>query len=210
MNQLRNIISDVVNDWMGIYAVLIFGAFVATFTGGFYLWHNALLYICVPIIMPIVSIIISRNCHKKASLIGMPVINIIIILLSCTYFVKMRDSWEKWQEPLFTELFLSNIVYYCIAMVGFMMLAMKRAIPYATVCPKCGEWNTTEILKKVEEGSHETTMKLRNDKKVYDNTGRHVASIESYDTFHLYDYPRSYGHYLCKCTSCRKEWKEDY
>lgn len=207
MNQLRNIISDVANDWIVIYIVLIVGAFVATITGGLYLWHNALLYICVPIIMPIVSNIISRNCHKKASLIGMPVINIIIILLSCTYFVKMRESWEEWEEPLFTELFLSNIVYYCIAMVGFMMLAIKSAIPYATVCPKCGEWNTTEILKRVREGSYETSMKVRNDKKVYDNTGRHVASIENYDTF---DYHKSYGHYLCKCTSCGKKWKEDY
>ena len=208
MSQLKTIINDVITDWMGIYVLLIVCAFTATITGySLYLWHNALLYICIPIIMPIVSNIISRNFKKKFSLIAMPAINVVIILFSCTYFVKMRDSWDEWHEPIFTEYFLSNIVYYCVAMVGFMMLAIKRAIPYATVCPKCGEWNTTEILKRVREGSYETTMKLRNDKKVYDNTGRHIASIENYDTF---DYQKSYGHYLCKCTSCGKKWKEDY
>lgn len=208
MSQLKTIINDVINDWMGIYVFLIMGALTATIIGhSLYLWHNALLYICIPIIMPIVSNIISRNFNKKFSLIAMPAINVVIILFSCTYFVKMRDSWDEGIEPMFTEYFLSNIVYYCVAMVGFMMLAIKRAIPYATVCPNCGEWNTSEVLKRVFEGSYNTTMKIRNDKKMYDNTGRHIGSIEDYETI---SDERLYGHYLCKCTNCGKKWKKKF
>lgn len=192
--------------WPFFFLVLLLGGHCAILTCT-YLWHNALLYLITPFVMLILSVIISQNFKKKPAIASMYIINGIIIAISCTYFVKMRETWEYLDEPGKNEYFMSNMVYYIGIMIALMLKGIKDATLYVAKCPKCGEWNTTEILKQVMEGSYETTMKIRNDKKVYDNTGRHVASIENYDTF---DYQKAYGHYLCKCTSCGNKWKEKY
>ena len=207
MTQIGKIIWDSIDSyWMGVFAILIFGGFISFITCP-YLWHNAILYILIPFIMLIISNIISRNFSKNTSIISMTIINVVVILSSCILFTEMRESWDEWDEPIALEYFVSNKLYYCISMFVLMILSMKFASQFAVVCPNCGEWNTAVVLKRVVEGSYKTTMQVRNDKKVYDNTGEHIASIENYDTF---DHDRSYGYYLCKCTNCQKKWKEDF
>ena len=134
------------SPWPGIFLGLIIGAHTAILTC-IYLWHNALLYIFTPFVMLIVSNIISRNLDKKTSLISMLVVNIVIIFFSLTLFVEMRESWDYLDEPGANEYFMSNMTYYCIAMFGFMIAAMRFASMQIPVCPKCGEWNSILFSK---------------------------------------------------------------
>ena len=192
--------------WPFIFLVLLVGGHCAILTCP-YLWHNALLYLITPFVMLILSVIISQNFKKKPAIASMYIINGIIIAISCTYFVKMRETWEYLDEPEINEYFMSNIKYYLGTMIALMLKGIKDATLYVAKCPKCGEWNTTEVLKKVYKGSYNTTCRVRNDKKVYDNIGKQIGSIENYDTE---DVSIVYGHYLCKCTNCNNKWEEKF
>lgn len=206
MEKINKFINDILSPWVFIFIGLIIGGHAAILTC-LYLWHNALLYIFTPFAMLTLSYIISQNLNKKTSLISMLVVNIGIIISSLNYFVEMRESWEYLDEPGANEYFMSNMTYYCIAMFCFMLLVMRSVSRLVPICPKCGDWNTTEVLEQVFLGSYDTTMKLRNDKKVYDNIGRHIGSIENYD---IVGVSKNYGYYKCKCTKCNHKWEERF
>lgn len=208
MRQIKEVISKVImgTGWPFIFIALLLGGHCAILNC-LYLWHNALLYIITPFVMLILSIIISQSFKKKTAIASMFIVNCIVIAISCTYFVEMRESWEYLDEPEINEYFMSNMKYYILAMIAFMIFGFKEAIYWVAKCPKCGEWNTTEVLKKIYKGSYNTTCRVRNDKKVYDNTGKQIGSIENYDTK---DVSRAYGHYLCKCTNCNNKWEEKF
>lgn len=150
MNQLGKIISDISDSyWVPIFAILVVGGHVAIFPC-LYLWHNTLLYIFTPLVMLILSNMISRNFHnKKTAIISMTIINIIVILLSCTFFVEMRETWEYLDEPLASEYFMSSKLCYCLSMFYLMILSIRFASSFALVCPKCGIWNDAECNAKV-------------------------------------------------------------
>lgn len=160
MNQLGKIIWDIFDSyWMPVFTILVVGGHVAIFSC-LYLWHNTLLYIFTPLVMLILSNMISRNFHnKKTAIISMTTINIIVILLSCTFFVEMRETWEYLDEPLVNEYFMSSKLCYCISMFILMILSIRFASLFALVCPKCGIWNDAEVDAKVVKGITRTWIK---------------------------------------------------
>lgn len=199
MKQLKEILGDIVDSWAGgIFIFIVGGIFLFILCP--YAWENILLLCFMPFVMLIASNLISRNFSKITSQISMVIINIAIILLSCILFEKQTVS----EEPEFIEQVMFSTRNYIYTLLIFMALAIRHASRRAVVCPKCGEWNSTDILERVEEGSYESKGRYRNDKKVYDNMGKHIASIENYET---YDTTRHYGHYKCKCKKCNHRWK---
>lgn len=188
-----------------IFFILIGGGFMSILSCP-YLWHNILLYIIMPFLMLFLSKIISRSFNKKVSIIGMIFANILVILYSFKYFVEMREAWDKWDEPDIIEYFISDKLYYFWAMLFFMLLSMFYASRFIIKCPKCGEWNP-EIIKTKTLGSYRTTVKYRNDKKIYNNTGEQIGSIENYDSELA---TRSYGQTTYKCMGCKHSWNEEW
>lgn len=202
MKQLKEIVYDIFFDsWEGGL-----NAIILSFVGLFlfilcpYAWKNILILCFMPFIMLIASNLISRNFNKLTSQISMVIINFAIILLSCILLEKQTVS----EEPEFIEQVMFSTKYYMYILLIFAALAIRHASSRAVVCPKCGEWNSIDIPKRVVEASYKSEQRYRNDKKVYDNMGKHVASIENYDTCIG---RTTYGHYKYKCRKCNQSWK---
>lgn len=202
MKQLKEILGDIVDSWAGgIFIFIVGGIFLFILCP--YAWENILLLCFMPFVMLIASNLISRNFSKITSQISMVIINIAIILLSCILFEKQTVS----EEPEFIEQVMFSTKNYIYTLLIFMALAIRHASSRAVVCPKCGEWNSTDILERVVKGTYKSKRQYRNDKKVYDNMGKHIASIENYDT---YDTTESYGYYKCKCRKCNQRWEVSF